>query len=385
MRFMTDSSKTAQSRLLRILFIALVVIAIGLVAWNTVFSWVTDRRYQLREIPQVRSDVVAELEEIGLARSPVPEEDGSIRFGHPPTMSSDDLILLLRRIMQPYDLVITAAVEYEEREELFIELRSRDQYLIARFRFSPGEMGEMLAGAVRGRIAIIIDDFGYSRNQVSAGFMALNENLTFSIIPGHRYSQILADEAVQSGHEVIIHMPMEPENYNGRDEEETILLYGMEEADILARMRRAFQEIPQAVGMNNHEGSLATLDTVLLNIMATELNSRRMYFVDSYTTPRTRALEIMQDRGVPSMGRDVFIDNEDDPDYIRQQLTELASIAERRGVAIGIGHMGTSHLNTLEVLIEELPRLKERGFEFVYISELIQYVENLQPELVSER
>jgi len=264
-------------------------------------------------------------------------------------------------------------------------LRSRDQYLIARFRFSPGEMGEMLAGAVRGRIAIIIDDFGYSRNQVSAGFMALNENLTFSIIPGHRYSQILADEAVQSGHEVIIHMPMEPENYNGRDEEETILLYGMEEADILARMRRAFQEIPQAVGMNNHEGSLATLDTVLLNIMATELNSRRMYFVDSYTTPRTRALEIMQDRGVPSMGRDVFIDNEDDPDYIRQQLTELASIAERRGVAIGIGHMGTSHLNTLEVLIEELPRLKERGFEFVYISELIQYVENLQPELVSER
>ncbi len=382
---MTDSSKTAQGRLLRILFIALVVIALGLVAWNTVFSWITDRRYQLREIPQVRSDVVAELEEIGLARSPVPEGDGSIRFGHPPTMSSDDLILLLRRIMRPYDLVITAAVEYEERDELFIELRTRDQYLIARLLFSPGEIGEMLAGAVRGRIAIIIDDFGYSRNQISAGFMALNEKLTFSVIPGHRYSQILADEAVRSNHEVIIHMPMEPENYNGRDEEETILLYGMEEDEILARMRRAFQELPQAVGMNNHEGSLATLDTVLLDIMATELDSRRMYFVDSYTSPRTRALEIMQSRGVPSIGRDVFIDNEDDPDYIRQQLAELASIAERRGVAIGIGHMGTSHFNTLEVLIEELPRLKERGFEFVYISELIQYVENLQPELVSER
>lgn len=137
--------------------------------------------------------------------------------------------------------------------------------------------------------------------------------------------------------------------------------------------------------MSNHEGSLATLDTVLLDIMATELNSRRMYFVDSYTTPLTRALEIMQARGVPSMGRNVFLDNEDDPDYIRRQLTELASIAERTGVAIGIGHMGTSHLNTLDVLVEELPRLKERGFEFVYISELMQYTMNRQLEIVSER
>lgn len=382
---MSATSKVGQSRLLRILFIALVAIALGFVAWYTVFSWATDRRYRLQEIPQVRADVVAELEEIGLARSPVPEEDGSIRFGHPPTMSSDDLILLLRRIMQPYDLVMTAAVEYEERGELYIELRSREQYLIARFLFAPGELGEMLAGAVRGRIAIIIDDFGYNRNQLSAGFMALNEKLTYSVIPGHRYSQILADEAARSGHEVIIHMPMEPESYNGRDEEETILMYGMEEAEVLARIRRAFQELPQAVGMSNHEGSLATLDTVLLDIMATELNSRRMYFVDSYTTPRTRALEIMQARGVPSMGRNVFLDNEDDPDYIRQQLAELASIAERTGVAIGIGHMGTSHLNTLDVLVEELPRLKEQGFEFVYVSELIRYATNLQPGIISER
>ncbi len=215
--------------------------------------------------------------------------------------------------------------------------------------------------------------------------MGIDERLTFSVIPGHRYSRILADEAARSGHEVIIHMPMEPENYNGRDEEEFILLYGMEENEALARIRRAFQELPQAVGMNNHEGSLATLDTVLLDVLAAALESRKMYFVDSYTTPDTRALDIMQARDVPSMGRHVFLDNVDEPDYIRRQLAKLADRAENTGVAIGIGHVGTSHLNTLDVLAEEIPRLKDQGFEFVYISELLRYALARQKELALER
>ena len=382
---MNNSPKGVPPKILKILFIVLVASALGFVAWHTVFSWVTERRHIRREIPQLRADVVAELEEIGLARSPVTEEDGSIRFGHPPTMSSDDLILLLRRIMQRYDLIMTAAVKFEERRELYIELSSEKQHVVARFLFTPGLTGEILAGVVRGRIGIIIDDFGYIRNRLTARFMGMNEKLTFSVIPGHRYSRILADEAARSGHEVIIHMPMEPENYNGRDEEEFILLYGMEKDEAQARIRRAFQDLPQAMGMNNHEGSLATLDTVLLDVLAADLKSRKMYFVDSYTTPDTRALDIMRTRGVPSMGRHVFLDNVDDPDYIRQQLARLASRAENTGIALGIGHVGASHLNTLDVLAEEIPRLKDRGFEFVYISELIQYALARKKEMALER
>jgi len=381
----SNSIKGGQPRILKLLFIVLVVGALGFVAWHTVFSSVTERRYLRREIPQLRANVVAELEKMGLDRSPVMEDDGSIRFGHPPTMSSDDLILLLRRIMRRYNLVMTAAVKYEESRELFIELSSSEQHLVARFVFMPGLMDEMLAGAVRGLFGIIIDDFGYIRNRLTSRFMGINEKLTFSVIPGHRYSRILADEAARSGHEVIIHMPMEPENYNGRDEEEFILLYGMEKDEARARIWRAFQELPQAVGMNNHEGSLATLDTVLLGVLAADLESRKMYFVDSYTTPGTRALDIMQARNVPSMGRHVFLDNVDDPDYIRQQLAKLAARAERAGTALGIGHVGTSHLNTLDVLAEEIPRLKDQGFEFVYISELLQYDLDRKKEIALER
>ncbi len=165
---------------------------------------------------------------------------------------------------------------------------------------------------------------------------------------------------------------MEPTNYNGRDEEEFILLYGMDSDEAQARIRRAFQEVTAARGANNHEGSLATLDTVLMAVLARELKSRNKYFVDSFTTPDTRALDVMASNGVSALGRQVFLDNVDDPAYIRRQLAELASWAESTGSAIGIGHVGVSHLNTLEVLAEEMPKLRDRGFEFVFISELME-------------
>ncbi len=368
----SQTTRGGQPWILKLLFVLLVVAALGFIVRQTTLSWMQTRQHVEKNIPRLRADLVADLESMGFIRSLRIEEDGSIRFGHPPTMTSDDLILLLRRIMQRFDLVMTAAVNYEERGDLYVELSTREPMVVGRFVFAPLAKEAALAEGIVGRIGIIIDDFGYIRNRLTASFMDLEEKITFAILPGHRFSQILADEADQSGHEVIIHMPMEPEDYNGRDEEEYILLYGMDEAEAVARIRKAFQSLPQAVGMNNHEGSLATLDTVLLAAMARELNDREKYFIDSYTTPETRALEIMKKAGVPSLGRHVFLDNVDEPDYIREQLALLAAKAESNGAAIGIGHVGSSHLNTLDVLVEEIPRLIDRGFEFVFVSELVK-------------
>ncbi len=364
-------SRSTPPKVLSIIFVLLVLLALSFVAKQVTSSWNRARHQAAVELPRLQADLIAELEMIGLTRSPIPGVDESIRFGHPPTMTSDDLMLLLRRIMQRHRLNLAAAVIYEERRELYVELTTKERLPVGRFTFSPRVVTAKTEGGVRGRIALIIDDFGYMHNRATEGFMNLPANLTFSIIPGHRFSEILAEEAVRSGHEVIVHMPMEPENYNGRNDAEYILRFGMEEMEVLSRVRRAFQLLPQAVGMNNHEGSLATLDTVMLQVLARELRERNKYFVDSYTTPNTKAEDIMQAYGVPTLGRQVFLDNVDDPAYIRRQLSRLAANAERNGGALGIGHVGSSHLNTLDVLIEEIPLLISQGFEFVFVSELV--------------
>ena len=360
-----------QPKLFRLLFIAMALFALGVVAWQLKSRGMRPSPSSVMVITQTRQDLAAELEMLGFTRSPRFDPKGGIHFGYPPNMTADDLMLLLRRLMRDHNLVLTSAVNYEHRRELYVEMSTTQQKMVARFTFLPKNERPALAEGVRGRIAIIIDDFGYLRNQATAGFMRLDADITHSIIPGRRYSQILAEEAINAGREVIVHMPLEPENYNGRDEAEYMLLYGMGAGDIRSRIRKAFQTLPQAVGLNNHGGSLATLDTVLLDVIALELLDRGKYFVDSYTTPGTRGLDVMRRRGVPSLARHVFIDNEDEAGYIRQQLAELAASAEKRGYAIGIGHVGASHLQTLEVLRQEIPKLRQQGFEFVFVSELM--------------
>ena len=55
-----------------------------------------------------------------------------------------------------------------------------------------------------GNIIIIIDDFGYRNDEVSEGFLTLNEDLTFAVIPGHENSKLFARKAHKMGYEVII-------------------------------------------------------------------------------------------------------------------------------------------------------------------------------------
>ncbi|MFC1746891.1 divergent polysaccharide deacetylase family protein [Candidatus Neomarinimicrobiota bacterium] len=365
--------KAISPALLKAMFSLLVIGALGLIGWQVVSSRAGAGMPLGMSIAQLRNELVAEAESLGFQRSLRETSDDIIRFIYPPTTTTQDVDLAMQRLERRYGLSrLTAWISPNNRQEFNLELGMGRQGLVARFVFGPPGSDWAVEPGIKGRIGLIIDDFGYGRNATTAEFMTLEPKLTFSVIPGQRFSAMLALEAFQAGHEIMIHMPMEPEDYNGRDDADFILLYGMHPDSARARVIRAFQAIPQAIGMNNHEGSLASLDTVLLEAVANELLIRGKYFIDSYTTPNTRGLEIMQRVGVLATGRNIFIDNEDDPEYIRSQLQELAQIADREGVAIGIGHVGASHQQTLEVLRQEIPRLQREGFEFVPISVLLR-------------
>ena len=217
---------------------------------------------------------------------------------------------------------------------------------------------------VRGNIVIIIDDFGYRDDNVSDGFLSLDANLTFAVIPGHQNSKVFAAKADQNGYEVIVHMPMESTNET-RGEKEYMLTTSMTSDEIESRVEEVISEFPEAEGMNNHQGSKATSDKRIMNIVGNVLKRHGKYFIDSRTTSETVAEATMRSRGVPTIRRHVFLDNEDKYNKIREQLYKLADKAESKGLAVGIGHAKT---NTLEVLKQEIPKLKEHGFKFQFAS-----------------
>ncbi len=220
----------------------------------------------------------------------------------------------------------------------------------------------------KGRIAIIIDDFGYNLNSVTQAFLKLDADLTYAIIPGLHYSQRFAREASEAGYEIMIHMPMESDG-KLHVEEGYILETSMTSAEIERRVQLAIDSIPQASGMNNHQGSKATQDARLMNIVGTLLKHNNKYFIDSRTTAETIAEEKIGALEVPVTSRDIFLDNDSDPLLIRQQVDEMIRVADKRGSVVGIGHGRPA---TLQVLQTEIPRLKADGYRFVFASRIVR-------------
>ena len=140
-----------------------------------------------------------------------------------------------------------------------------------------------------GVIVLVIDDFGYRNDNISDGFLNLSIPITCAIIPGHTASKKFAEKAVSYGKEVIIHMPMESENYSP-GEDEYKLLTSMTSELLENKLIQAFESLPEAIGMNNHQGSKATSDSKTMTVLASVLKDRGKYFIDSRTSSLTLSL-----------------------------------------------------------------------------------------------
>ena len=219
-----------------------------------------------------------------------------------------------------------------------------------------------------GVIVLVIDDFGYRNDNISDGFLNLSIPITCAIIPGHTASKKFAEKAVSYGKEVIIHMPMESENYSP-GEDEYKLLTSMTSELLENKLIQAFESLPEAIGMNNHQGSKATSDSKTMTVLASVLKDRGKYFIDSRTSSLTIGEKTMISFGVPTARRNIFLDNNNDLDKIEEQMNKLANSAKKNGVAVGLGH---ARKNTLTVIEKVVPDLLDKGFVFQFASQVVK-------------
>ncbi|MGY8780355.1 MAG: divergent polysaccharide deacetylase family protein [Fidelibacterota bacterium] len=247
-----------------------------------------------------------------------------------------------------------------------LDLAMRNPGIVEKLSESPES--KIYSKKLAGKIILIIDDFGYRNDKVSDGFLELGVPITCAIIPGHEQSRSFARKAKSSGQEVIIHMPMESSVRN-KGEEEYKIKTGMTAEEIEWRMGEVLKDIPEAVGMNNHQGSKATTDGKVMSVVGSVLKRHGKYFVDSRTSSVTVGEKIMQSLGVPTARRHVFLDNDSDIKQISAQLEKLVKLAKKEGMALGIGH---ARPNTLDVLKREIPALLEAGFQFEFASQVVQ-------------
>ncbi len=211
----------------------------------------------------------------------------------------------------------------------------------------------MMTGAAwAGKLAIVIDDFGYrpkTENQV----IAFPAPVSVAVLPNAPHAREMATKAHNQGHEVLLHLPMAP--LSKQPLEKDTLRPEMSSAEIDRIVRDAISKVPYAVGVNNHMGSAMTSSLFGMQKVMQALENYQLYFLDSMTIGNSQSMRAAQGTGVKVIKRKVFLDDTQNEADIRYQFNRAVALARRNGSAIAIGHPHPTTVRVLQQMIPSLP------------------------------
>ena len=278
--------------------------------------------------------------------------------------------IALTEAVQSAGLVVRRSEEFDDGRRLVFEVGSHtlDTHRLTLRRVSARVIArEIPAADPRPKLALVIDDLGYTKNGIAREMIDLDIPLTVSILPTLRYSRDVLALAKEKHRCVLLHLPMESEQRERFDVEP--ITVAMSDAEIVASVNRYVDSLPGIDGVNNHQGSLATADTRVTTALMSALDGRGLFFLDSLTSPKSVAYNAAVQHGLHAAQNRLFIDDATERrDDVADRLRELVNLALAQGSAIGIGH---PHPWTLEALRDNLDYLESAGVELVTVCDLV--------------
>jgi len=228
------------------------------------------------------------------------------------------------------------------------------------------------------KISIVIDDLG-DNSIIARQMLSLPGKMTAAILPHTPHAKLISNFASEQGHDIIMHLPMEA---HSRPDllGPGALFANMDRETFVKTFDNSVASIPKIIGFNNHMGSLLTKDTEKMGWLMSEAKDNSFLFLDSKTIGNSIAEGIANNFGVPSIGRDIFLDHKGDDNSIEQQFAKLKQIAKRTGQVVVICH---PYPETLAFLRQNIDILNNE-FQLVGLSELMPqkgYADSTQPSM----
>lgn len=234
-----------------------------------------------------------------------------------------------------------------------------------------------LAGTVSGAeadvnrtVAIVIDDFGNGMTGTDE-MLQLPVKFTAAVMPFMPTTKQDAEAAHRLGHDVIVHMPMEPNKGKRKWLGPGALTSDLTDHEIRRRVEAAIADVPYAIGMNNHMGSKITADERIMRIVLTVCKEHGLFFLDSRTTYKTVIPKIAEEVGIPLVSNDVFLDDIYTEQHISKQISVLRKLLETNESCVMIGHVGPPGKKTASVLKQSIPKMKSVA-AFVKLSDMVR-------------
>ena len=228
-----------------------------------------------------------------------------------------------------------------------------------------------------GQVAFVIDDWGYSLNNIDVLFQ-IDRPITLAVLPHLHYSKEISERVKQHGKEydVILHLPLESKS--GKSAERDTIRRNMKQERVLSILKDDIEGVPGIIGVSNHQGSKATENKETMKIILEELKKRNLFFLDSRTTPVSVCGTISSKIGLRYAERGVFLDLAQKKEekqyrtYIKKQIKELINMAKVKGSAIAIGH---DRKLTLEVIKESIPDIEKENIKIVPLKNIVRRYE----------
>ncbi|MFC3885905.1 divergent polysaccharide deacetylase family protein [Bacillus songklensis] len=218
-------------------------------------------------------------------------------------------------------------------------------------------------------LAIVIDDFG-NNMQGTDEMLKLPATLTIAIMPFLETTVEDAKRAHQYGHEVIVHLPMEPMKGKKSWLGPGAITTDLSNQEIRKRVEAAIDAIPHAVGMNHHMGSKATADERVMRIVLEVCKERGLFYLDSKTTGKSVIPKLAKELNIPYLENELFFDDIYTTQHIVKQANILARKLKDDQQMIAIGHVGITGPKVVNVLRQYIP-VYEHEAKIVPLSELI--------------
>ncbi len=221
------------------------------------------------------------------------------------------------------------------------------------------------------KLAIVVDDFGIHNDELLDDFCSLDKNITFAILPDQKYSKIVMLKAAKTGHETMIHIPMEPVSYPRNNPGPNAIYVHLSEREIKKRIGKFIKQLPLCVGANNHMGSLATTDKGVMKTVLKVLKDNELYFVDSRTTQSSIAYDVAKKMMMPTFRSNLFLDTPNISEKtLKTKIAQLKALSKKRDKILVITHCATRERYIfLKSLIE---KIEDMNFELVPVSKLFE-------------
>lgn len=176
-------------------------------------------------------------------------------------------------------------------------------------------------------------------------------------------------KARADGHEVLLQIPLEPNNYPSEDPGPHTLLTTLPPQENMKRLQWLMSRYTGYVGVTNHMGAKFEAATDSFMPMLEELKRRGLLYVDDGSTQESPTSQAANAIGLEYSVVSVQIDGGQSAAEIEKQLAKLEEMAKQQGTAIGVVRLKPA---AVKQLADWASKLEGKGLVLVPVSAAVR-------------